>query len=139
VIVQIAQDSVLEQIHSLPLGPLRVRSRLVVDAPPEQLRPVALPVLEGVDGSSAFQEGLRERAVVEVDVAQEGLGKVLAALEAMALQDVVDPAVEPLDHSVGLWPHRWREAVLGAEVCAELVELMLSGADTLAHAEQAVG
>ena len=37
---------------------------------------------------------MRERAVIELDVAQEGLLQVLAALEAVALQDVLDAAVQ---------------------------------------------
>lgn len=56
----------------------------------------------------------------------------------MALQDVFDPAVEPLEHAICLWPHLWREAMLDAEIGAELVELMLPVA-ALAQAEQAVG
>ena len=43
----------------------------------------------------------------------------------MALQDVFDPAVEPLDHAVCLRSHWWCEAMLDAEISAELVELML--------------
>ena len=82
---------------------------------------------------------MRELAVVEVDVAQEGLLQVLAALEAMALQDVLDPAVEPLDHAVRLWPHRRGQAVLDAKLGAEQVELVLSGGRALAQAEEAVG
>jgi hypothetical protein len=41
--------------------------------------------------------GLRELAVVEPEVAQDGLLEVLAGAESVALQNVVDPAVEPLD------------------------------------------
>jgi len=100
---------------------------------------LTLPVLESVYWGSPFQDGLRQLAVVEVDVAQEGPLQVLAALEAMALKDVLDPAIEPLDHAVCLRPHRGRETVLDAEVCAEQVELMLSGGAAFAQAEQPVG
>ena len=52
----------------------------------------------------------------------------------MALQDVFDPAVEPLDHAICLWSHWWREAMLDAEISAKPVELMLSRGRVLAHA-----
>ena len=65
----------------------------------EELRPPVMPVLEGADGCSALQHGLRELTVVEADVAQDGLLEVLAGAEAVALQHVLDPAVEALDHA----------------------------------------
>ncbi len=57
----------------------------------------------------------------------------------MALQDVFDSAIEPLDHAVCLWPHWWREAMLDAEIRAKLVKLMLSRGHALAQAKQPVG
>jgi hypothetical protein len=57
----------------------------------------------------------------------------------MALQDIRDPAVEPLEHAVGLRPHRWSEAMLVAEVRAEQVELVLPAGAAPVQAEQAVG
>ena len=112
---------------------------MIVDPLPEEVGSATLPVLERFDRRSALQGCLRELAVVEVDVAQDGLLQVLSAVEAMALQDVLDAAVEPLDHAVRLRPHRWREAVLDAQLGAEQVELVLSGRSALAQAEQAVG
>ena len=47
-----------------------------------------MPVLERVDGRSALEDGLRQLAVVEADIAQDGLLQVFAAVEAMALQDI---------------------------------------------------
>ena len=44
-----------------------------------------MPVLEGVDGRSALEDGLREVAVVEPDVAQDRLLEVLVGVEAVAL------------------------------------------------------
>jgi hypothetical protein len=85
----------------------------------EELRLLVMPVFQGVDGRSALQHGLRELAVVEPDVAQDGLLEVLAGAESVALQNVLDPAVEPLDHAVCLRPHGRREAVLDAEFGAE--------------------
>ena len=57
----------------------------------------------------------------------------------MPLQDVFDPAVEPLDHAICLWSHWWREAMLDAEICAKPVELMLSCGRALAQAKQPIG
>ena len=57
----------------------------------------------------------------------------------MALQDVFDPAVEPLDHAICLWSHWLREAMLDAEIGAKLVELMLSRGRAIAQAKQPVG
>ncbi len=82
---------------------------------------------------------MRELAVVEVDVAQEGLLQVLAAPEAMALKDILDPAVEAFDHTVRLRPHRGCKTMLDAEVRAEQVELVLSGGGASSQAEQPVG
>ncbi len=85
---------------------------MIVNLLSEKLRPLALAVLAGGDGRSALECRLRELAVVEVDIVQEGLFQVLAAGEAVALQDLLDPAVEALEHAVGLRVHRRRKAVL---------------------------
>lgn len=98
---------------------------MIVDPLSEAVRPLTLPVLESVHGASPIQDGLRELAVEEVDIAHDGLRQVLAALEAMALKSVLDPAVEPLEHAVRLRSHRGRETVLNAEFRAEQVELGL--------------
>lgn len=78
-------------------------------------------------------------SVVEADVAQEGLLQLLAAVEMVALQHVLDPAVEPLDHAVGRRPHGRGEAMLDAEVCTEAVEGVAAGGGAPAQAEQPVG
>src|SRR6056297_1831958 len=57
----------------------------------------------------------------------------------MALQEVFDAAIEPLDHAVCSRPHRARETVLDAELGAEQIELVLSGGGAFAQAEQPVG
>ena len=82
---------------------------------------------------------MRKLLIVERDIAQDGLLKVFAALEAMALQDVFDPAIEPLDHAVCLRSHWWCETMLDAEISAKLVKLMLSRGRALAQAKQRVG
>ena len=98
-----------------------------------------MSVLEGTDWRSCPKDGLRERAVVEVDVAQDVPRQVLSALEEMALKDVLDPAVEASDHAVCLWLHRRREAMPDAEVGAEPAYLVLPGGAAFAQAKQAVG
>ena len=105
----------------------------------EQHRPLALPALEGVDGRSAFQDGLRQLAVVEPDVAQNGLFEILAAAEVVALEHVLDPAVYRLDKAVGLGAHGRGQAVLNLELGAELVEIVVAGGGAAAQAEQPVG
>lgn len=118
---------------------LTVTSRVIVRAFPEELRLLTIPFLEGFDGCSSLEDGLRQLAVVEVDVAQDGLLQVVAALEPMALKNILDATVESLDHAVCLRPHRGCEAVLDAELGAEQVELVLSGSGAFAQAEQPVG
>jgi hypothetical protein len=66
---------------------LGVSSRMIVRPVLEDLGLLVMPILEGVDGRSAFQDGLRELAVVEPDVAQDRLLQILAGAEAVALQD----------------------------------------------------
>lgn len=60
-------------------------------------------------------------------------------VEAVALKDILDAAIEALFNAVCLRWHREREAVREVEICAELVELILSYGRTLADAEQPVG
>jgi hypothetical protein len=57
----------------------------------------------------------------------------------VALQHFLDPAVEALDHTVGLRRFRWGQAVLDAQLGAELVEFVVACGRALAQAEQAVG
>jgi len=117
---------------------LDVTSRVIIRPFFEEFRFLAIPVLERVDWGAALEHGLRELAVVKADVAQDGLFQVFAAAEAVALQDVLDPAVEPLHHSVGLWPHRRGEAVFDVEVRAEAVEIMVTGRGATAQVKEAV-
>jgi hypothetical protein len=55
--------------------------------------------------------------VVEADVAQHRLCEVLSAADAVVLQDVLDPAVEPVDHAARLRSHGRRQAMLDDAPC----------------------
>ena len=52
------------------------------------------------------------------------------------LQHRLDPAVEAFDHAIGLRVHRWRQAVLDADVGAKLIELVPIGYVPPAEAEE---
>jgi len=78
-----------------------------------------------------------ERTANDITV-QRGF-QFFAGTEVMALQHLLDPAVETLDHAIGLRMLRRRQAVFDAQVVTEPVELVLAGGDTFAKAEQAVG
>lgn len=112
-----------------------VTSSVIVRPLPEQVWPLALPVLEGVDGGLAFEDGLQQLAIVEANVAQDGLLQVLAVVEVLTLEHVLDPAVEAFDHPVGLRTHGLGQAVLGAEP----VGVVVAGGSAVAQAEQPVG
>ena len=57
----------------------------------------------------------------------------------MALQDVLDPAIEAFDHAVGLRPHRRGQAMLDAETGAEAVEVVVARGGAPPQAEEPVG
>ena len=82
---------------------------------------------------------MQELTIVKPDVAKDGLLKVLAAAEAVALQDVFDQAVEALNNAIGLRVHRRSQAMLDVEVGAAAVEIVVSGRGAAAKAEQAIG
>jgi hypothetical protein len=95
-----------------------------------------MPVLERVYGHAPVQHGLRELAVVEADVAHEGLFETISAAEAMALQDVLDLAVEALHHAIRLQPHRRGETMLYPECDSKAGELVRAGGRAAAEAEE---
>lgn len=49
--------------------------------------------LERADGRFALEDGLRQLAIVQADIAQDDLLQILAAAEAVALQAVFDPSI----------------------------------------------
>jgi len=71
---------------------------------------------------------LRELLVAEPDVSMQRGLQFLAGSEVVALQNLLDPAIEPLDHAVGLGMLRRGQTVFDAEVGAKLIELVLANA-----------
>ena len=64
---------------------------------------------------------------------------VLAGMEAVGLKHVFDPAVESLNHAVGLWMRRRCQTVFDAKVRAEQVELVFACRGAFAQTEETVG
>lgn len=91
------------------------------------------------DVESAINLWVMTVAIVEPDIAQDGLFKLFAQAEMMALQHVLDASVEAFDHAVGLEPHRRSEAMLDAQFGAKSVELVRAGGRAGAQAEHSVG
>jgi len=77
--------------------------------------------------------------VVEQHVAVQRRFQLLARAEVVALQHLLDAAVEALDHAIGLGMLRRGKAMVDAQVGAEQIELVLAGGGAFAQAEQAVG
>lgn len=91
-----------------------VTSPVIAEVFPEDFRRLTRPELERRDGGSCFPDGLRQRAVPNMELAQDGLPRVPFSLESIAVMDVRDAVVSPFDHTVCLWPHRVCEAVVDA-------------------------
>lgn len=76
---------------------MTVTSRQVAWLFPEQSRLAIVPVLHRLQGRFAVKGCLRQLLVAEPDIAVERGLQVLAGSEVVGLQDLLDPAVEPLD------------------------------------------
>jgi hypothetical protein len=61
-----------------------------------------------------------------------------AGSEVVALEDVLDATVEPLDHAVGLGRFRRGQTMLDIEGRTKRVELVLAGRSALAQTEEAI-
>ena len=61
-----------------------------------------VPILHRLHWRSAPQSCLRQRGVVEVDIAHQGLLQIKGTVEAVGFQHVADAAVEAFDHAIGL-------------------------------------
>jgi hypothetical protein len=75
--------------------------------------------------------------VVQPGIAQQGVFQVLPTDEVMAAQDLLDAAIEALDHAVRLRASS-RVSRCSAPRLAKLVELMVAAASML-RAKQAIG
>lgn len=95
-----------------------------------------MPIFHGLQGILLPKAGLWEPLVVEPDIAERCRFPIFSRLEVVALKHLLDPAIEALDHSVGLGRG---QAMIDLEVGAKLVNLMRARCNTLAKAEEAVG
>ncbi len=77
--------------------------------------------------------------MVEPDIAVPRCLQLLAGSKVVALQHLLDVAVEPLANSIGLGRLRRGRAVLDIEGCAELVELVRARCGALAQTEETIG
>ena len=69
------------------------------------------------------------------DIAVQRGFQFFSGTEVVALQHLLDPAIEPLDHAVGLRMLRRGQAVFDAEVAAQQIKLVLAGGVALAQTE----
>ncbi len=65
--------------------------------------------------------------------------QILTPLEMRALQRLLDPAFEPLDHAVGLRMRGRGQSAVDAKLGTKLVEIALASDFGFAQAEQTVG
>jgi hypothetical protein len=111
-----------------------VTSREAVRLLSEQLWLQFVPILHRLQGRLAAQGRLRQLLVAEPDVAVQRGFEVLARPDVVALQHLLDPAVEALDHAVGPGRCGRRRAVFDAQFGAEPVELGRARRGTSAQA-----
>ena len=113
---------------------LAVKSRLIVNALGKDLGLLLLPFFQGGNGRDVAEGPLRNRAVIESNIAREGVLEAFGGMEACGGQDLADAAVETLDHPVGLAVAGLDEAMLDAMLGAALVKRMGTARRTLAGA-----
>lgn len=118
---------------------LRFFAQMIVRLFPEEVRLLAMPVVQRVDRRPALQTGFRELIIFVADVSEERLFDPLAGAEAMAQKDVVVTVVEALDNAVRLRLHRRHKVVFDVELGAEAVELVGADGRAAAEAEKSVG
>ena len=76
--------------------------------------------------------------VVQIHLAMQRGFQILAGLEMVALQHLLDPAVEALEHIVGLRMLRWGKTMFDAAFGAAQVKRVLAGGALFAQAKQTV-
>ncbi len=82
---------------------------------------------------------LRQVLVVQPHVPMQRLAQILGAVEAVRLQHLLEPAVEPLDHPVGARRAGLGQPVFDAQAVAQQVEFVVSRGFLGSAAEQPVG
>ena len=63
--------------------------------------------------------------VIELHVAKQCLVHIEGAIEPVGLEYVTDPAIEALDHPVGLRRARWGQSVLNSQILAQHIKLVI--------------
>jgi len=118
---------------------LTVKSREIINTLFEQSRSFLLPILQGLNGGEMIQCALGDVVIIEPDVPKNRVFETLGGIEAMGRQDLADPAIEALDHAVGLWVPGLDEAMIDAIEGAGLVKRVCAPRLAFAPRTEAIG
>jgi len=77
--------------------------------------------------------------VIELHLAKQCLVYVEGAIEPVGLKRVTDPAIEALDHPVGLRLARWVQSVLNPQILVQHLKLMISTGLMFMRGKQSIG
>jgi len=115
-----------------------VTSRKIVRLFLEQLRFDFVPVLHGLQWRLAAEGWLREFLDIEPEISVHGHLLFFAGSEVVALEDVLDATVEPLNHAVGLGRFRRGQTMLDIKGRTKGIELVLADRSALAQTDEAI-
>lgn len=135
-VLPMAECNLAEGLRGCRLG---VTSRGNIWPSLEQFWPLAMPVLQRADGCSSLEGGLWQLSVANSGVAQDARLQLFVTSEMVALQHLLDPAVEALEQPVGLRSHLRGQAVFGVEGGVEPVEVIVAGGGAPAQPEKPFG
>ena len=102
-----------------PNGLLGVTSRTILWTFVEEFWMGFLPLFHGLNWIPALQGRLGWLVVIELHVAKQCLVHVEGAIEPVGLEHLTDPAIEALDHLVGLRRARLGQSVLNSQILAQ--------------------
>ena len=85
-----------------------------------------MPLFHGLHGRLALQCRLGQLVVVQVHITRQGLHQILARDKAVGLQYIGNTAIEALHHAIGLGSSGLGQAVLYAQLFAQLVKHMVA-------------
>jgi len=105
----------------------------------KQLRTFRLPLLECLDRGSVAQGPLWDRLIVDVDIMQHRLVELRCGSEVGSGDDLIDPAIEPLDPPVGWGVTRWDQAVVDTVGVTELIQGMMARGLSGAGGDETIG